>query len=80
MGYDLEPIVCGLSLPIEDQWWPSKGQICGISSHFGLILIYHHIADIYNTHIYMCPIMCGIHIFILADSPVIFRMDEFSAC
>ena len=49
---------CGLGLPLENQWWPSKDQFWGISSHFGLVLTYRrlglpmgiHITDIYVPH------------------------------
>ena len=43
---------------VDLQWWPLKGQILAIFSHFGPVLIYRKldnpIAGIYNT--YICPL------------------------
>ena len=45
-------------LQFQGQWWPLKGQILAIFSHFGPVLIYrkldHPMVGIYNT--YLCPL------------------------
>ena len=44
-----------LDLQSQGHWWPLKGQIWAIFSHFGPVLIYrkldHPMAGIYNTYI-----------------------------
>ena len=46
------------TLQSQSHWWPLKGQILAIFSHFGPVLIYrkldHPMAGIYNT--YICPL------------------------
>ena len=45
---------CDLDLQFQGHWWPLKGQILAIFSHFGPVLIYrkldHPVAGIYNTY------------------------------
>ena len=57
MGNAKNAIVCDLDLQFQGHWWPLKGQILAILSHFGTVLIYrkldHPIAGIYNTYIYV---------------------------
>ena len=49
-------LFCDLDLQFQGHWWPLKGQILAIFSHFGPVLIYrklgHPMAGIDNTHIY----------------------------
>ena len=33
-------LFCDLDLQFQGRWWPLKGQILGIFSHFGPVLIY----------------------------------------
>ena len=51
-------LFCDLDLQFQGYWWPLKGQILAIVSHFGPVLIYrkldHPMAGIYNT--YACPL------------------------
>ena len=51
-------LFCDLDLQFQGHWWPLKGQILAIFSHFGPVLIYrkldHPMAGIYNT--YICPL------------------------
>ena len=51
-------LFCDLDLQFQGHWWPLKGQIVSIFSHFGPLLIYrkldHPMAGIYNT--YICPL------------------------
>ena len=58
---------CDLDLQFQGHWWPLKGQILAIFSHFGPVLIHrkldHPMAGIYNT--YICPIR-------LSPSPFVF--------
>ena len=46
---------CDLDLQFQGHWWPLKGQILAIFSHFGPVLIYrkldHPMVGIYNTYI-----------------------------
>ena len=46
-----------LNLQFQGHWWPLKGQILAIFSHFGPVLIYrklyHPMGGIYNTYIYV---------------------------
>ena len=50
-------LFCDLDLQSQGHWWPLKGQILAIFSHFGPVLIYrkldHPMAGIYNTYIYI---------------------------
>ena len=58
MGNATDAIFCDLDLQFQGHWWPLKGQILVIFSHFGPVLIYrkldHPMAGIYNT--YICPL------------------------
>ena len=51
-------LLCDLDLQFQGHWWPLKGQILAIFSHFAPVLIYrkldHPMAGIYNT--YICPL------------------------
>ena len=51
-------LFCDLDLQFQGHCWPLKGQILGIFSHFGPVLIYrkldHPMGGIYNT--YICPL------------------------
>ena len=51
-------LFCDLDLQFQGHWWPLKGQILAIFSHFGPVLIYrklhHPMAGIQNT--YICPL------------------------
>ena len=51
-------LLCNLDLQSQGHWWPLKGQILAIFSHFGPVLICreldHPMAGIYNT--YICPL------------------------
>ena len=51
-------LFCDLDLQSQGHWWPLKGQILAILSHFGPVLMYtnldHPMAGIYNT--YICPL------------------------
>ena len=51
-------LFCDLDLQFQGHWWPLKGQILAISSHFGPVLIYrkldHPMGGIYRIiHIYV---------------------------
>ena len=50
-------LFCDLDLQFQDHWWPLKGQVLAIFSHFGPVLIYrkldHPMAGIY---IYMSSV------------------------
>ena len=58
MGNARNAIVLWPRPSISGHWWPLKGQILAIFSHFGPVLIYrkfdHPVAGIYNT--YICPL------------------------
>ena len=58
IGNAMNAIVCDLDLQFQGHWWPRKGHILPIFSHFGPVLIYrkldHPMAGIYNT--YICPL------------------------
>ena len=47
-------LFCDLDLQLQGHWWPLKGQILAIFSHFGPVVIYrkldHPMAGIYNTY------------------------------
>ena len=51
-------LFCDLDLQFQGHWWPLKGQILAISSHFRPVLIYRKLdhpmaqSGIYNTYIY----------------------------
>ena len=51
-------LFCDLDLQFQGDWWPLKGQILAIFSHFGPVLIYrkldHPMAGIHET--YICPL------------------------
>ena len=51
-------LFCDLDLQFQGHWWPLKGKILAIFSHFGPVLIDskldHPMAGIYNT--YICPL------------------------
>ena len=51
-------LFCDLDLQSQGHWWPLKGQILAIFSHFGPVLTYrkldHPMAGIYNT--FLCPL------------------------
>ena len=51
---------CDLDLQFQGHWWPLKGQILTIFSHFGPVLIYrkldHPMTGIYDT--YTCNVLC----------------------
>ena len=55
-------LFCDLDFQFQGQWWPLKGQILAIFSHFGPVLVYrkldHPMAGIYNTstHVYMSSV------------------------
>ena len=48
-------LFCDFDLQFQGHWWPLKGQIMPIFSHFGAVLIYRKLdrpmAGIYNTYI-----------------------------
>ena len=50
-------LFCDLDLQFQGHWWPLKGQILAIFSHFGPVLIYrkldHPMVGIYIIHIYV---------------------------
>ena len=50
-------LFCDLHLHFQGHWWPLKGQILAIFSHFCPVLIYrkldHHMAGLYNRFIYV---------------------------
>ena len=47
-------LFCDLDLEFQGHWWPLKGQILAIFSHFGPVLIYrkldHPMGGVYNTY------------------------------
>ena len=47
-------LFCDLDLQFQGHWWPHKGQILAIFSHFGPVLVYrkldHSMAGIYNIY------------------------------
>ena len=51
-------LFCDLDLQFQGHWWPHKGQILAIFSHFGPVLIYrkldHPMAGIYNNIYVLC--------------------------
>ena len=53
-------LFCDLDLQFQGHWWPLKGQILAILSHFGRVLMYrkldHPMAGIYNACIFMSSI------------------------
>ena len=58
MGNATNVIFCDLDLQFQGHWWPLKGLILAIFSHFGPVLIYrkldHPMGGIYNS--YICPL------------------------
>ena len=51
-------LYCDLDLQFQSHWWPLKGQILAIFSHFGPVLIHRKLdqpmAGICNA--YICPL------------------------
>ena len=51
---------CDFDLQFQDHWWPVKGQILAIFSHYGPVLLYrkldHPMDGMYNIYIYICPL------------------------
>ena len=57
-------LFCHLDLQFQGHWWPLKGQILAIFSHFGPVLVYrkldHPMAGIYSIYIYVLCKHAGI--------------------
>ena len=55
MGNAQTLLFCDLDLQFQGHWWPLKGQILAIFSHFGPVLVYrkldHPMGGIHNIYV-----------------------------